>query len=68
MILTHRRSVPYSSSKYLIFFFKHSDAFTTAPVAEDRVLGHNTARALCTSGAHYARLLRPGNDPLKEES
>jgi uncharacterized metal-binding protein len=48
-------------------FFKYSDAFTTVLVAKDRVLGHNPAGALYTSGTYYARLLRPGIDPSKGE-
>lgn len=57
MILTHRRSVLYSSSKYLIFLFKHRNAFATMLVSKDRVLGHNPAGALCTGGA-YPRHVR----------
>ena len=41
-------------------FFKYSKAFTTVLVAKDRVLGHNPAVALYTSGSYYARLLKPG--------
>ena len=41
-------------------FFKYSKAFTTVLIAKDRVLGHNPAVALYTSGSYYARLLRPG--------
>lgn len=41
-------------------FFKYSKAFTTVLVAKDRVLGHNPAAALYTSGSYYARLLKPG--------
>ncbi len=41
-------------------FFKYSNAFTTVLVAKDRLLGHNPAAALYTSGSYYARLLRPG--------
>jgi len=44
-------------------FFKYSKALTTVLVAKDRVLGHNPAAALYTSGSYYARLLRPGIDP-----
>jgi uncharacterized metal-binding protein len=43
-------------------FFKYSDALTTVLVAKDRVLGHNPAAALYTTGNYYARLLRPGFD------
>jgi uncharacterized metal-binding protein len=43
-------------------FFKYSEALTTVLVAKDRVLGHNPAAALHTSGTYYARLLRPGFD------
>ncbi len=41
-------------------FFKYSEAFTTVLVAKDRVLGHNPAAALYTSGSYYARMLRKG--------
>jgi uncharacterized metal-binding protein len=41
-------------------FLKYSNAFTTVLVAKDRVLGHNPAAALYTSGSYYARLLHPG--------
>ncbi len=41
-------------------FFKYSEAFTTVLIAKDRVLGHNPAAALYTTGSYYARLLRPG--------
>ncbi len=41
-------------------FFKYSKAFTTVLIAKDRVLGHNPAAALYTSGSYYARLLKPG--------
>jgi uncharacterized metal-binding protein len=41
-------------------FFKYSKAFTTVLIAKDRVLGHNPAAALYTSGSYYARMLRPG--------
>ncbi len=41
-------------------FFKYSRAFTTVLIAKDRLLGHNPAAALYTSGSYYARLLRPG--------
>lgn len=41
-------------------FFKYSRAFTTVLVAKDRVLGHNPAAALYTSGSYYARLLKSG--------
>ena len=41
-------------------FFKYSKAFTTVLIAKDRLLGHNPAAALYTSGSYYARLLRPG--------
>lgn len=39
-------------------FLKYSEAFTTVLVAKDRVLGHNPAAALYTTGSYYARLLR----------
>jgi uncharacterized metal-binding protein len=41
-------------------FFKYSKAFTTVLVAKDRVLSHNPAGALHTSGTYYARMLRTG--------
>jgi uncharacterized metal-binding protein len=41
---------------------------TTVLVAKDRVLGHNPAAALYTTGTYYARLLRKGIDlPETEE-
>lgn len=41
-------------------FFKYSKAFTTVLIAKDRLLGHNPAAALYTSGSYYSRMLRPG--------
>jgi len=41
-------------------FFKYSEAFTTVLIAKDRVLGHNPAAALYTSGTYYARMLHAG--------
>ncbi|MCD6306655.1 MAG: DUF1847 domain-containing protein [Deltaproteobacteria bacterium] len=41
-------------------FFKYSNAFCTVLIAKDRVLGHNPAGALYTSGTYYARMLRKG--------
>jgi uncharacterized metal-binding protein len=41
-------------------FFRYSKAFTTVLVAKDRLLGHNPAAALYTTGSYYARILRPG--------
>ena len=41
-------------------FFKYSEALTTVLIAKDRVLGHNPAAALYTSGTYYARMMRPG--------
>ena len=41
-------------------FFKYSEPFTTVLIAKDRVLGHNPAAALYTSGTYYARMLRKG--------
>ena len=38
-------------------FTKHSDALVTTLVVKDRVLGHNPAAALYTSGSYYKRLL-----------
>ncbi|MCW4037458.1 MAG: DUF1847 domain-containing protein [Candidatus Bathyarchaeota archaeon] len=43
-------------------FLKYSKAFTTVLIAKDRVLAHNPAGALYTTGSYYARLLRPGID------
>ena len=48
-------------------FFRYSEAPVTVLVAKDRVLGHNPAAALYTSRSYYARLLKKGFDPLKEE-
>jgi uncharacterized metal-binding protein len=42
------------------FFFKYSEALCTVLVAKDRVLGHNPAAALYTTGSYYARMLKPG--------
>ncbi len=41
-------------------FFRYSEAFTTVLIAKDRLLGHNPAAALYTSGTYYSRLLKPG--------
>jgi uncharacterized metal-binding protein len=41
-------------------FFKYAEAYTTVLVAKDRVLGHNPAAALYTSGSYYSRLKIPG--------
>ncbi|MBW1712388.1 MAG: DUF1847 domain-containing protein [Deltaproteobacteria bacterium] len=41
-------------------FLKYSQALCTVLVAKDRVLAHNPAGALYTSGSYYARLTRPG--------
>jgi uncharacterized metal-binding protein len=38
-------------------FFRYSEAPVTVLVAKDRVLGHNPAAALYTSGSYYKRLL-----------
>ena len=43
-------------------FFKYSKAFTTVLVVKDRVLAHNPAGALYTTGSYYARLMKPGID------
>jgi len=40
-------------------FIKHSDAPVTTLITKDRVLGHNPAAALYTSGFYYKRLLNP---------
>jgi len=41
-------------------FMKHSDAPVTTLITKDRVLGHNPAAALYTSGFYYKRLLQDG--------
>lgn len=38
-------------------FYKYSDALATTLVTKDRVLGHNPAAALYTSGSYYKKLL-----------
>ncbi len=40
-------------------FIKHSNALCTSVITKDRVLGHNPAAALYTSGMYYKRLLEP---------
>ena len=40
-------------------FFRYSKAFTTVLVSKDRVLAHNPAGALYTTGSYYAKLLKP---------
>jgi uncharacterized metal-binding protein len=45
-------------------FIKHSEAPVTTLITKDRVLGHNPAAALYTSGFYYKRLLHP--DPGKK--
>jgi uncharacterized metal-binding protein len=40
-------------------FMKHSEAPVTTLITKDRVLGHNPAAALYTSGFYYKRLLKP---------
>jgi uncharacterized metal-binding protein len=40
-------------------FIKYSDALVTTLVTKDRVLAHNPAAALYTSGFYYKRLLKP---------
>jgi len=47
-------------------FFKYTDALATVLISKDRVLGHNPAAALYTTGTYYARLLRPGIDIPKD--
>lgn len=47
-------------------FFKYAKAPTTVLVAKDRVTGHNPAAALYTTTTYYARLVRPGFDPVRE--
>ena len=41
-------------------FLKYSKTYCTVLVTKDRVLGHNPAAALYTSGSYYARMLRKG--------
>jgi uncharacterized metal-binding protein len=41
-------------------FFKYSEALTTVLIAKDRVLGHNPAAALYTTGTYYGRMMHPG--------
>jgi len=41
-------------------FIKHSDAPVTTLITKDRVLGHNPAAALYTSGFYYKKLLQEG--------
>jgi uncharacterized metal-binding protein len=40
-------------------FIKHSRALVTTLITKDRVLAHNPAGALYTSGFYYQRLLSP---------
>jgi uncharacterized metal-binding protein len=47
-------------------FLKYSKAFTTVLIAKDRVLAHNPAGALYTTGSYYARLLKPGIDLVED--
>jgi len=47
-------------------FIKYAKAPITVLVAKDRVTGHNPAAALYTTSTYYARLVRPGIDPIKE--
>ncbi len=49
-------------------FFRYSEAFTTVLIVKDRVLAHNPAGALYTSGSYYARLLRPGIDIERDKT
>ncbi len=42
-------------------FIKYSDAPVTTLITKDRVLGHNPAAALYTSGFYYKRLLQEGD-------
>jgi uncharacterized metal-binding protein len=43
-------------------FIKHSAAPVTTLVTKDRVLAHNPAAALYTSGFYYKRLMEPGRN------
>ena len=43
-------------------FIRHSDAPVTTLITKDRVLGHNPAAALYTSGFYYKRLLESGRN------
>ena len=40
-------------------FMRHSSAPVTTLITKDRILGHNPASALYTSGFYYKRLLQP---------
>jgi uncharacterized metal-binding protein len=46
-------------------FFRYSKAFTTVLVAKDRVLAHNPAGALYTTGSYYARLLKSESKTMR---
>jgi uncharacterized metal-binding protein len=41
-------------------FLKYAQAYSTVLVTKDRVLAHNPAGALYTSGSYYERMLRKG--------
>jgi uncharacterized metal-binding protein len=41
-------------------FLKYAEAYSTVLVTKDRVLAHNPAGALYTSGSYYERMLRKG--------
>ncbi|HEX2950599.1 MAG TPA: DUF1847 domain-containing protein [Armatimonadota bacterium] len=43
-------------------FIKYSEAPVTTLITKDRVLGHNPAAALYTSGFYYKRLLQPDEE------
>jgi uncharacterized metal-binding protein len=43
-------------------FMRHSEAPVTTLITKDRVLGHNPAAALYTSGSYYRRLLQKGKE------
>ncbi|ACF11236.1 Protein of unknown function DUF1847 [Chlorobaculum parvum NCIB 8327] len=43
-------------------FTKHSDAPATTLIVKDRVLAHNPAAALYTSGSYYKRLMESGRE------
>ncbi len=43
-------------------FCKHSDALVTTLIVKDRVLAHNPAAALYTSGSYYKRIMETGRE------
>lgn len=49
-------------------FYKYSEALCTTVVTKDRVLAHNPAAALYTTGSYYKRLLQKQEDPEQHSS